>query len=301
MSGSVQNDGWTQKPTLKSNGTLAILTLIVMAFTGFKLRPYLIHAPTVHAYNGTEQTQQRHADEAVKKDGSFSLVSSMAALRQLKLGTGARSSFHPHVKVIERPLMDGLTVTISATLSRGVSSLEPDPSIEAVLGGLIRAEETRELDDSPLQGAKLVGMAVPNMDLKRMVLRFSELITRDGRSYAIQATAIDSETQTQGVAAEYSSGLGSRLAGVGISRVLTAGDQILMAKLLPDSGSASVAQQASHEAARQMNDQAANDISLETTRNLRETKAELSLAAGTPLTLRLRALPEQTQRSDSSN
>lgn len=298
MSGSVQNDGWTQKATLKHNGVLGGLSLLVLLFTAFKLKPYFNNTPTVRTYTGTgDQRQRRHSAEAAKKPDGTSLLDALPAFRQLRSGANARAiGVRTHVKVIERPLLDGLTVTVSATLTRGISSLDPDLSVEAVFGVLIRSEETRELDDHSLQGGKLMGMAISNMDLKRMVLKFSELVTRDGRSYAIQATAIDPETQTVGVPAEYSSGLGSRLAGVGLSRVITAGDQLLMNQLMPNAGSASAVQQAAQEVARQMNDQAANDISLEATRGLRETKAELTLPAGTTLTLRLRALPEQPQK-----
>jgi hypothetical protein len=303
MSGTVKNDGREQKRTLKSTGALAGVSFLAILFGFFKIRPYFWDSPKVRTYNRGEPSQQHHASEMVKKDGSFSLFTSMKELRQFKIGAGAQrtSSTGTEVRVIERPLMDGLTVTVTAQLTRGISSLEPDTSVEAVFGALIRTDESRELDDSGLKGAKLVGVATPNMDLKRMVIRFSELVTRDGRSYAVQATAIDPETQTVGVPADYLSGLGSRLVGVGISRVITAADQILMSKLLPDSGSASIAQQTSREVAKQMNDQAANDISLETTHNLRETKAELTLPAGTPLTLRLRVLPSQPMRRDSSN
>lgn len=302
MSGTVQNDGWTKKQTLKSSTALGGVGLIALLFAFFKTRHLFDPTPTVRPYSGNEQTQKHHESPTAKKTGGFSMAESITAFRTLKAGSAAGQSLaHSPVKVIERPLLDGLLVTVSATLVRSISSLEPDPSVEAVFGALIRTEETHALDDDPLRGARLIGMAIPNMDLKRMALRFSELVTREGRSYGVQAIAIDPETQTQGVVAEYSSGLGSRLVGVGISRVITAGDQILMSKLLPDSGQASVVQQVTQEAARQMNDQAANEISLETTRNLRETKAELSLPAGTQLMLRLRALPEQSSRSNSSN
>ena len=302
MSGSVQNDGWEQKPTLKSNGALGGFSVIALLFAFFKARPYFEHAPRVQTYNGSEQTPQHHSGETVKKNSNATLLETLTGHQISRSAGGARSGTpRTAVKVIERPLLDGLTVTVTAVLSRGISSLEAEPDVEATFGTLIRSDDTRELDDDPLKGARLTGMAFPNLDLKRMVLKFSELVTRDGRQYAIQATAIDPETQTQGVPADYSSGLGSRLAGVGISRVITAGDQILMAKVMPDNSRASLVQQAAQESARQMNDQAANDISLEATRNLRETKAELSLPARTPLTLRLRALSDQPTRSNSSS
>ena len=297
MSSNVKNEGWPEKSTLKSSGALGGVGVLALLFAFFKIRPYLGSPPTVRAYNATDSAKAQHSGQTVKKPESATFLDSFTRIRGVRFTTGTRSGMPKSpVRIIERPLFDGLPVLVSARLARGISSLEPDLSTEADFVALIRTEETQELDDESMQGAKLMGVAVPNLDLKRMVLHFSEIVTREGRHYAVQATAIDPETQTQGVPADYSSGLPSRLAGVGISRVLTAADQILMAKLLPDPGRASIVQQATQEAARQLNDEAANDISLEATRNLRETKAELSLAVGTSLTLRLRALTEQPMK-----
>lgn len=296
MSASVKSEKWTETSILQSSLYLGAAGVAVLIFAVLKLRPYFDHSPIVKIYNGgSDQTKKKEIGTGKKEVRSSWLDSLPGSHRARDAGLGQIKSggVSTSVKVIERPLFDGLTVTVRATLTRGISSLEPDTSVEAVYESLIRSDDTRELDDRQIQGAKLNGLAVPNLDLKRMVLHFSELVTVDGRSYAIQAAAIDPETQTQGVPAHYSSGLATRLTGVGLSRVITVGDQILMAKILPDPSGATIAQQTSIQAVNQMNNQAANDLSLEATRDLRETKAELTLAAGTVLTLRLRVLPEQ--------
>ena len=296
MSAEVKEHSWTEKSQLSGHLALALAGVVALLFAYFKIKPYLNPEKKVHPYQGQDQTDHRSAESGKKeKELNDSFISKLAPITHLGTlggglgsGAGARSRVH----VIERPLFDGLSVTIRATLSRGVSSLENDPRVEAHFDSLVKEEETADLDDSSVIGAKLLGVSVPNMDLKRLVLNFSELVTRDGHSIPIQATAIDMETQTQGVRANYASGLGPRLLGVGISQVMTAGDQILMAKVLPDPSTATITQQATAQAAQQMNDQAATNLSLEATKSLRETKAELSLPAGTPLTIRLRVAPQ---------
>ena len=302
MSAEVKEHSWTEKSQMSGHLALAIAGIVALIFAYFKIRPYLNPEKKVHPYQGQEQTSH-HTQEEEKKDKEMndSLIAKLNPISHLGAIVGGLGGVNTkaRVHVIERPLFDGLSVTIRATLTHGVSSLESSPRVEAQFDSLVKEEETADLDDSSVKGAKLMGVAVANLDLKRLVLNFTELVTRDGRSIPIQATAIDMETQTQGVRANYASGLGTRLLGVGISQVMTAGDQILMAKALPDPATATITQQATSQAAQQMNDQAATNLSLEATKGLRETKPELSLPAGTPIWLRLRVAPQAGNAQDA--
>ena len=311
MSGDVTEHPWTEKGTggsrFSGHLALACVSGIVIGVTYFKLKPYLNPEPQVHAFLGHDQAEHRSAqDKNQEKELKDSLLTKILFASHLgglggNLGGGGPSRGpRSHVRIIERPLFDGLSVTVRATLIRGVSSLQPDPRIEAELVSFIPEEGTRELDDASVRGSKLLGVAIPNLDLKRMVLNFGELVTPAGKSIAILATAIDPVAQTQGVEANSASGIGSRLLGVGISQVMRAGDQVFMAKFLPGPSSVNLTQQATSQAARQINDQAATDVSLEATKGLRDTKPELSLPSGTALTLRLRVSPQALETGGGS-
>ena len=240
MSGEVTRHAWNEKPGLSGHLALGLTGAVVLVFTYFKLRPYFTSENKVHPYQGQDQADHRSVENERKdKELKDSILTKLNPIPHFGVsgghgGGGATGDVRSRVRIIERPLFDGLAVTIRAVLTRGISSLEPDPRIEARYESLVKEEETANLDDSSVVGAKLMGAAIPNLDLKRMVLNFGELVTRDGRAIPVQATAIDAETQTQGVEANYASGLGTRLLGVGISQVMTAGDQVLMAKILLD-------------------------------------------------------------------
>lgn len=300
MKASTKSYSWTEKPTLHSSIALACVAILALLFAYFKMQPLLEGKTQTRPYREHGQSSEAARFESgVFKQFNLRELNSFAAAKgssraQGQVNAGSRG----RVRVIERPLLDGLSVTIRATLNRSISSLEPDRSAEATLIELERSDETRGLDDASIRGAKLTGLAVPNFDLKRMNFQFVQLVTLEGRSYAVQGVVVDPETRTAGVRADFASGLPSRLLGVGISRAMTAGDQILMANLLPDPGTSDIVKQATQQAARQLNEQAANDLSLEATRGLRETKPELFLPAGTFLTVRLRVLPERTGGSN---
>jgi hypothetical protein len=304
MSAELNQHSWTEKSRLSGHLSLAAAGAVALIFTYFKLRPYLASDNKIHPYQGQDQADHRSSDSEKKakeiKDSVFSKLIPIPHFGIPQGTSGAGRQSRGRVQIIERPLFDGLSVTIRAILLRGISSLESSPRIEARYESFVKEDETRDLDDSMVTGARLTGVAIANLDLKRLVLNFGELITHDGRSIPIQGTAIDPETQTQGVKADYASGLATRLFGVAISGVMTAGDQVLMAKVLPDPSTATLTQQATAQASKQLNDQAATDLSLEATKGLRQTKAELSLPAGTEITIRLRVAPQASQTGGGS-
>jgi hypothetical protein len=146
-------------------------------------------------------------------------------------------------------------------------------------------------DSSVIEQATLIGTANPNFQLKRLNLSFSELVSKEGKRFSVSGVAIDPETKTLGVKGDFSSGISSRLLGAAIGKAIITADQVATSHVLQNTANDdSVVTRELNREAHNTSVQAAGDISGEATRDLRETRPELSLPAGTQLTIRLKAL-----------
>lgn len=210
-----------------------------------------------------------------------------------RLGAGWTTSKSNNTgnQVIERPLFDNLTVTLTVALEQAFSSAQGDGAVEARVLSLHRSGPTGSMstDTSVAEGATLHGSAAANFEQKKVQIRFTELVMRDGKRFSIAGVAIDAETNSLGVTAHYSSGLASRLLGVGISQAITAADQIGMAHVLENTNDSSVVNRELNRMTIDANGQVVGDLGSEATKDLRDTKAELSLPAGTIFPVRLKA------------
>jgi hypothetical protein len=116
----------------------------------------------------------------------------------------------------------------------------------------------------------------------------NEFVSSDGKRYAVSGFAIDPETHSVGIPAHYRSGLASRLFGAGIAKVAVLGEQVLSERVLSSPSDSGAITQSLEKLGRESSSQATRDFSNEATKDLRETSAELSLEAGTPVTIRLK-------------
>ncbi len=208
----------------------------------------------------------------------------------------AASSRSDRSRVLERPLFDNLTVTVSATLLTGISSSQSESgamAVEAKVLQLVAEENSLAFDsgDFSLAGATLLGSASPQFGLKKMNLQFTELVSTDGKHFLITGVALDPQTNAIGVDAKYSSGMASRLLGVTLGRALQTTDQMVSTRVLENTSDADPLSRAVARQGLEASQQPITDLNQEVTKDLRETRAVLSLDAGTPLTVRLKGQP----------
>lgn len=195
---------------------------------------------------------------------------------------------HRAPSISERPLFDGQSVVLKARLLNPYSSTDESTPVEAMVFGTVPLGSDGDVDFSPAEGARLIGSARANISVKRLMVNFTEMVTRDGRSYAVQGQAIDSTTRSSGIEGDYSSGLPTRLAGIAIERLIMAADQVAMSHLFSATAPEGQAAQQFELAARQTNQDAAASVSREATKDLRDTKAEISLDPGFEFRVRLK-------------
>lgn len=303
MKARILNYSWTDKPQLSRDAAFIGILVLLGAVAFFKLKPYFTETPKVVAYNSRDSRSEKSSKEVMNElrsqtlDGSkaetggpTSLIDRYLGLSSAPSSPGERAqptrSTRP--RIIERPLFDNLTVTLKGVLVQGYSSAQGDNAVEARVQGL-GEENPPGIEIGPVDGASLVGTAGPNFELKRVNLQFSELITRDGKRFAVSGVVIDPATKTLGVVAHYSSGMTSRLLGVGLGKAIGTTDQLVRSRVLENEDDSDPISRELRRGAVDSGGQAANELGQEATRDLRETKAELSLGAGTPITIKLRA------------
>lgn len=190
--------------------------------------------------------------------------------------------------VLERLLFDGQMVTFKVRSLNSYASTNSNQPIEVQILNPAGKDES-EIDLTPAMGAKLVGAGSANLSAKRLNISFTELVTADNRSYAVQGLAIGSTDLTPGIEGDYSSGLTSRIAGIALDRTIMAADQVGTAYVLSAFGPTGYAAQNVSAAAMETNQQASSNISAAATQGLRETPAEIDLPAGTVFLARIHA------------
>ena len=200
---------------------------------------------------------------------------------------------HPSAAVAERVLFDGQTVLLKARLLTPYSSKDESTPLEAVVVGAIRRFSDSEIDFSASDGAKLVGVGRANFLVKRLLLTFSEMISHDGRSYAVQGQAVDPATQTASIEGDYSSGLATRIAGIGLERLIMAADQVGMARLFSVTVPQNQAAAQFETAAIETNQEASASISGAATQDLRDAQPQITLQPGFEFQVRLKAQSQE--------
>jgi hypothetical protein len=291
MKVSVDKFKWTDKPELSREHVLIAAILAVFGIGYFKLKPYFETNSTVITQNLRVESHSIPKSilerfGVVHKNGKDIHGAGSASFSNSRGGAGAGRR-----SVVERTLFDGTEVTLTGILQGGISSLAPENPAVVSIHALVPDQTTSGFDVSEVYGALAKGSVSENRTKKRINISFSELTNSEGRSFQVTGYAIDPETRTMGVPADYASGLGSRLLGAVLDRVITGGDQVGMSALMngvSNNNSATSAQLQMASVAT--NQQASAELSDEATKDLRGTQAELSLPAGTEVTFKIKAL-----------
>jgi len=286
---------WTDKREVSKVSAYAAGLGIAVLVALFKIRPYFVEQYAVNPFvHGNEATRTgkdsglKHSEDN-RIDG-FERSGGQSNGRSRARGFGGGSSgsrAQSKAMIIDRPLFDGSSVLLKAAISQSLSSNQAGGPVEAKLidGADLSAADER----STLVGATLVGTANANLETKRYLIQFNELITTDGKRYPVTAYAFDEATQTAGVPGDFSSGTVTRIAGAILGRAIEVGDTVGTGKILENTGTQSVASAQVNQAFLEANHEATNEISEQATQGLRTTKAELSLSAGTVFSLKLKA------------
>ena len=252
-----------------------------------KLAPYY-HTDSQSVVYNKIQTTPSVPKSFMEKMGVFSTASQKGGggSRTAVGGSGGRDT-GKHPSVYERPLFDGQTIILRVRSLNKYSSIESGQPIEAQVIGATKNEN--DVDLSPAINGKVIGTGSANLSAKRLNINFTELVSPEGRSYAIQGQAIGSENLTQGIDGDYSSGLSSRLLGIVIDRSITAADQVATAHLFSSVGPNGAGAMGFQTAVMSTNQEASQNISGEATKELRETPARIELESGTTFLIRVRA------------
>ena len=294
MDARISSHKWSNKITISKEAGLICAVVIAAIIAFFKVKPYFNEHSNVVVYKDvqTVKSEEEKSSAAVEMAASHIEMKELPKQRAGQFaGYSVPKSGERKSTLIERPLFDGLPVLIKAQLLNGISSKQTDKQVELKILSLKPLDKAAELDSTSFIGSRLLGQLLANLQSKRIEMRFNELISTDGRSYGVAAVALDLESNSLGAPADYSSGLPFRLLGVAIDRGINAADQIAMAKFLEKTtNDQSQVGKEIQRASIETNQQAAMNLSAETTKELRETPAELSLDAGTIIHVRLRAL-----------
>jgi len=283
---------WTDKPELKREFLLIGSIVIVLVVGYFKFEPYFSEQSKVI-------TSAMQSDLAKPPQGFFNKTAlpkkeskgfSFDLLQSFRVGEGSKhiEMGRASPSIVERPLFDGLEVTFEGVLLNDVSSLATENPAQIQLQRLIPEDHSASLDPTEFEGGQIRGTISPNMNKKKLNFSFSELLNKVGRSYSITGYAVGQDIKTVGVDADYSSGLFTRLLGVALNRGIVAADQIAMAKVMDGMTDNSATSKEIQRASIETNQQASMSLSTEATKEMRETQAELSLAHGTPIFVKIR-------------
>lgn len=297
---------WSNKITVsREAGMLAGLGFLgILLF--FKMKPYFENESVIVPLGrGETDTSKNREAQARIREGLQqsqmvpSSVGQRSVLTANRFGGVERSQAHSTslargTRVLERPLFDNQTLTLNAVLVNGLSTAQAEQSglgVEARITGVIPDPDHEiDLGGIPLEGAMLTGTAAPQFQLKKINLQFTEMVTADGHRYAITGVAIDPESKAIGVAANYSSGMASRLLGVTIGRAIQTADSMASVRVLENTQDADPLRRELMRQSVEASNQPINEMNQEVTRDLRETKAILSLDAGSALVIKIKAL-----------
>lgn len=285
---------WSDKIQLTTPAACIAGLVVSLLVLSYRLKPYFQDHKEVTVFKGSRDTTRPSVKLPGFNIGHFDAQFTPKGIvsNLLKTGSGQGgtrgTSDNSKNRVIERPLFDGMMVSLRAVLLQSMSSNDGSPTIQAKL--LDGADLNGSYEVSFLKDATLSGTASPNLNAKRYNLQFSELITPEGKRYAVAAFAFDEKSQTVGIEADYSSGLVPRLAGSVLGQAIQVGQDIGTARVLNNSGASdSVASMEMNRALVSTSQQTTGDISTEATSGLVNTRPVVSLEAGTVFTVKLKA------------
>jgi hypothetical protein len=289
MIGRLSQFKWSDKQESSRDLIFIIIILGFGIMLVARLAPYYQSHPKTVVLNAIKTTSR--APKGLIEEINAPLI-------RLAAGNASRSNHregwsplgkeHHAASVTERPLFDAQTVILKTRLLSPYSSKDETTPVEAVVVGTLQRASEAEVDFTAAEGARLIGTGRANFSIKRLLLNFNEMVARDGRSYSVQGQAIDATTQIGSIDGDYSSGLGTRIAGIGLERLIMAADQVGMARLFGATVPQGQATQQFETAAMETNLEASASVSGVATQDLRETPAEITLKPGYEFEVRLK-------------
>lgn len=288
----IKSINWAEKVTIPRDVVFITLICVALVLTFFKLKPYFDESPKIVTYSqGSGGSKTDSFEKEAYKFVTRGLYSSTTGSHSSSGIRGGNSSGYggnqKQRRIIERALFDNMAVTAQAVLVRGLSSYQSDLTVEARIAQAT-AQDGYDLDLSFLQGATLSGVASMNMKLKRVSFTFNTLVTADGSRYPVTGIAFDPATSNLGVAANYASGIPSRMLGMAIGKAIQLGDEVAMSRVLQNNSGDDFVTRELNRALSDANQQASGSVSQQVTKDLNETEAELTLGPGTPIFIKLK-------------
>jgi hypothetical protein len=177
---------------------------------------------------------------------------------------------------------------LETELQQSLSSSSGDTSLEVSVVAMLPGEGSQAADSS-IQGAKLSGQFQPNFETKRMMIQFRELVTSDGRRYAVSGFALDFDGQSSGVPADYSSGMATRILGATLGTAISTAEIVATSRVIENgAGQDALMSSQLNSAISSSTQGATSTISEEATKGLKSQRAVLSLSAGVHFRVKLR-------------
>lgn len=287
MNGKLSTFRWTDKSERSKD---LIFIAIILAFGVLlvaKLAPYYQEKSRTVVYNSIQTVPNTPKDLVEKTEARTNFIDKTRP--GVSGGAWAsRKNDRKNPSVAERPLFDGQSVILKVRSLNPFSSKEANQILEATVVSPFLRDTDGSIDFSITDGAKLVGTGSANFSTKRLFLTFTEMVSKEGRGYPIQAQAIDRESLASGISGDYSSGLPTRLLGIALDRAIMAADQVGTAYLFSSIGPQGPANQEFKKAAMETNNQASQNLAAEATKDLRETSQEIALPSGSEFYVRVR-------------
>jgi hypothetical protein len=295
MSAQVRSYRWSDKPVAAKQTIVTVLLTILVAILILRFRSKIRSKSEVHAFT---QSKQNHSQgqtlDAIKSSGSVPPGKLVKGVRAQ--ATGNNSSSNQHAPTIQvRPLFDGMTATLLGSISQAISSNSGDSSVMAIVVGLLPGDVS-EGDAEGIEGATLHGQFVSNFETKKVQIQFRDLVTPDGRTYAVSGVALDMDGKSIGVPADYSSGIGYRLLGATLGTVISTAEIAATSRVIEnEAGQEALMSSQLNQAITTSSQGATTTISDEATRDLKNHKATLSLPAGTQFQVKLKQSAQGSQ------
>jgi hypothetical protein len=288
MSAQVKSYRWSDKPVAAKQSILTVLLLIVGGVLVFKFRARQRALSEVHAFTqGKKDHSTTQTAQDISKSGSVAKGAINKTSRYQSRAGGAPSNRNEK-GIQERPVFDGLTVVLETELQQSLSSSSGDTSLEVSVVAMLPGEGSQAADSS-IQGAKLSGQFQPNFETKRMMIQFRELVTSDGRRYAVSGFALDFDGQSSGVPADYSSGMATRILGATLGTAISTAEIVATSRVIENgAGQDALMSSQLNSAISSSTQGATSTISEEATKGLKSQRAVLSLSAGVHFRVKLR-------------
>ena len=293
MTASFKQYRWTDKTTIKRHLVFGIIIALLLIVSYHKLKPYFTKQYKIIIVSRLDSNPKMSSKE--QSDLARTGLDSMKANHTESPSHRSTSFLHTGggSRVLERPPFDNTTVTLSAVLVNGVTTAQTESGLLGVEARIIDlvpdADHPSDMADISVRGAMLSGEAAPQFQLKKMNLQFTELVTQEGKHFSIAGVGIDPENKGIGISASYSSGMASRLLGVTIEHALQTADHVASTRVLENTNDSDLLHRELTRQSIESTNQPVSEMTQEATKDLRETHAVLSLAAGTPLLVRLKA------------